>query len=183
MNILNDPRCLPAVLVLALAPVACSTEAEPAPQATEAAAKLVLSQDPGDAFGVVAARQKTVGERMTVQGRVHEMTKGFAMFVLMDESLEYCGQVDKSDKCETPWDYCCESKDTLASSRLLVEFRGEDGRPLPTPVVPETRLTDLLKVTGTLTEDEHGSIVLVADGLFRVERPNLPDYVHWPQPL
>jgi hypothetical protein len=32
-----------------------------------------------------------------------------------------------------------------------------------------------------LTKDEHGNFVLLAKGIFRVERPKLPDYVMWPE--
>ena len=46
--------------------------------------------------------------------------------------------------------------------------------------MPGTRLCDLVKVTGELVVDDNGNPVLVADGLFQVERPELPDYVKWP---
>ena len=53
--------------------------------------------------------------------------------------------------------------------------------PLATPSLPNTRLLDHVKVTGELTKDEYGNLVLLADGIYRIERPNLPDYVKWPQ--
>lgn len=154
-----------------------ATGAPPAPET----AKFVRSADPGAALGVVAAKAKGPQEHVVVEGRVHDITKGFAILKLMDTELDYCGQIDASDKCPTPWDYCCDSKEVRIAKSLLVELRGPDGRPLSTPSLPELRLCDLVKVSGRIDADEHGNLVLVADGYYRAERPSLPDYVQWPQ--
>ncbi len=173
------------LLALLAGLAACSNdegaEGAAAPAAASAAVQaLVLGSDPGEAVGVVAAKQAGASGRVVVEGRVHDITKGFAMLKLMDTSMEYCGQVDADDGCKTPWDYCCDAKAARVAHSLLVEFRGASGRPLTTPTMPGTRLCDLVKVTGELVVDDHGNPVLVADGLFRVERPELPDYVKWP---
>ncbi len=181
MKPFRNRRPSPLFLLPLLA--ACSQEpAGPdAPPASDALARFVVTADPGPALGVVAAKQKGAQQRVVVEGRVHDVTKGFAILKLMDASLDYCGQIDKSDTCPTPWDYCCDSKEDRLANSLLVEMRGPDGRPLTTPSLPNLRLCDLAKVTGELVEDEHGNLVLVADGLYRAERPELPDYVRWPQ--
>ena len=144
-------------------------------------AKVALSTDPGDALSVTAAKQKGATKMVVVEGRVRDITKGFAVMKLMDASLEYCGEVNKEDQCKTPWDYCCESSDTQLANSLLVEVRGADGQPLATPSLPATRLLDRVKVRGELRKTEHGNWVLVANGLFQVERPGIPDYVKWPE--
>ncbi|MCB9876006.1 MAG: hypothetical protein H6835_00250 [Planctomycetes bacterium] len=144
-------------------------------------AKFTLTADPGEALGVVAAKHQGEAEQVVVEGRVHDITKGFAMLKLMDTGLDYCGQVNKEDNCPTPWDYCCDSKDDRLANSLLVELRGADGRPIATASLPELRLCDLIKVRGALQKDAQGNPVLVASGVFRVERPQLPDYVEWPQ--
>lgn len=161
----------------------CSAEGAkqpPAPQAAAAVAKMVLAADPGDAIGVVAAKESGEAAKVVVEGRVHDMVKGFAVLKLMDTALHYCGQVDAED-CETPWDYCCDSPDRRKQHSLLVEFRDAAGKPIATPAMPNARHCDLVKVRGEMTVDEHGSHVLVADGIFQVERPELPDFVKWPQ--
>lgn len=163
---------------------ACSHDAGGnAPAAAPAAelAKFTLATDPGEAIGVVEAKRRGDAEVVVVEGRVHDVTKGFAMLKLMDTQLEYCGQVNKEDNCATPWDYCCDSKEDRMANSLLVELRSADGRPIVTTSWPEVRLCDLLKVRGTLQKDAQGSPVLVASGVFRVERPQLPDYVKWPE--
>jgi hypothetical protein len=175
-------RCLSLPLLLVL-PFACSDE-KPAPAEPQTGSTLSafeLAADPGDAIGVVAAKKQGPKDKVVVEGRVHEITKGFAVLKLMDTALEYCGQVNKEDKCKTPWDYCCDSKDDQIEHSLLVELRDADGRPLTAASLPNLRLCDLAKITGKLEQDEHGNTVLIADGLFRAERPTLPDYVKWPQ--
>lgn len=154
-----------------------ATSAPPNPEAT----KFVRSADPGTALGVVAAKAKGAQEHVVVEGRLHEIVQGLAILKLMDTELDYCGQIDESDKCPTPWDYCCDTKEERLAKSLLVELRGADGRPLSTPSLPELRLCDLVKVSGRLDKDEHGNLVLVADGYYRAERPTLPDHVKWPQ--
>lgn len=161
----------------------CSAE-EPkqpaAPKTNDAAARLVLQSDPGDAIGVVEAKENGQADGVIVEGRVHDMVKGFAVVKIMDTELKYCGEVHAED-CETPWDYCCDSPDRRKDNSLLVEFRDAAGKPIATPAMPNTRHCDLVKVRGKMTVDEHGSHVLVADGIFQVERPELPEFVKWPQ--
>lgn len=141
----------------------------------------VLQQDPGAALGVVAAKAAGPAAQVVVEGRVHDVTKGFAVLKLMDVELDYCGQVNKEDKCATPWDYCCDTPEDRLQKSLLVEVRGADGKPITTDVLPSARLCDLVKVRGKLEKDAFDNLVLIADGVFLVERPTLPDYIEWPQ--
>ena len=172
-------------LLLLLALGACGADAAtggpPSVAASPAMMKYVLAKDPGDAEGVKAAKTAGVVERVTVLGRIgRRIEKGFAMFTLVDTELPYCGEKNKEDKCTTPWDYCCE-EDKIPAYSLLVEVRGADGKPIATPALPDMRLLDLVKVTGKLVTDEHGNLSLLADGLFRVQRPKVRDGLLWPQ--
>jgi hypothetical protein len=156
------------------------TEPQPTPTA-DAAAAFALAADPGAAITVLEAKDKGPGDAtLVVQGRIQDITKGFAIVKLMDTELKYCGEVH-AEGCKTPWDYCCDTAEAHREHELLVEFRGPDGMPVETAGLPDTRLLDLMKVRGKMTENEHGSLVLVADGLWQVERPELPDGLNWPQ--
>ena len=146
-----------------------------------AAAKLALASDPGAALSVVDAKKQGPKDAVVVAGRVHDITKGVSVLKLMDKSLDYCGEIDKTDRCPTPWDYCCDTPDDRAANSLLVEFRNADGEPIATPALPNTRLCDHVKVRGKMVKDEHGNLVLLGDGIFQVQRPNLPDNIKWPQ--
>ena len=148
---------------------------------TDAGAAFVLEEDPGDAISVLAAKARGAADAtIVVQGRIYDITKGFGILKLMDTELKFCGE-EHAEGCKTPWDYCCNSIESHREHELLVEFRGKDGQPVETAGLPNTRLLDLVKVHGTMTENEHGSLVFVADGIWQVERPELPDDLHWPE--
>ena len=157
------------------------TAAPPAAAASPQVQKLLLAADPGAAEAVRAAKAKGARDQVVVFGRIASVLKGYAAFTLMDTGIPYCGEVDPKDHCKTPWDYCCESSTTRTANALLVEVRGDDGKPLATPGLPDLRLLDAVKVTGRLTADEHGNMVLQATGFFRTERPKVPDDLEWPQ--
>lgn len=168
---------------LCLVFAACSGNeaAKPAPAASPAIAALLLKAEPANALGVKAAKAKGTADQVVVTGRVASTLKGFAILSLMDTSLPYCGEKNKDDHCKTPWDYCCESKDTQVENRLAVEVRGADGKPLATPSLGEVRLLDELTVAGRLVKDDQGKLVLLATGWFRKARPELPSDLNWPQ--
>jgi hypothetical protein len=184
---MNMQQLLRPVLLLScttLLALACSGETSSAaapPEPSAAVKSFVLATDPGDAVGVVASKKAEGGKDVVVEGRIHEVTSGFAIFKLMDGAMPYCGETDPSDKCDTPWDYCCETKEDRKAQSLLVEMRDAEGRPLATPSLPDLRPCDLVKVRGAIEKDEHGNQVLVASGVFLADRPELPDYVKWPQ--
>jgi hypothetical protein len=149
--------------------------------ASPAVAALTLTKRPDGVLAVVAAKQKSPNDALAVTGRVASVVPGRAAFMLMDLALPYCGETNKGDTCKTPWDYCCESKETRTANSLLVEARGADGNPLTTPGLGDVRLLDQVTVTGKLVRDEHGNTVLVATGWMREARPELPDNLRWPQ--
>lgn len=151
------------------------------PPASPEAAKLHLAADPGSALAVVDAKQKGAQPEVVVTGRVASIVKGQFAFSIMDLSVPYCGETNKEDHCKTPWDYCCESKERIAANSLFVESRGADGKPIPTPGLPDLLLLDQVKVKGKLEADAHGNLVLLATGVWRADRPRLPDDVRWPR--
>jgi hypothetical protein len=154
--------------------------APPAPPPSAELQKLVLAADPGTAVGVLDAKLAGPADKVVLVGRIAKVTRPAAQFTLMDTEVPYCGETNKEDKCKTPWDYCCESSTTRTANSLVVEVRGADGK-VANGTLPDLREVDKVKVTGKLTKDEFGNYVLVATGLFRVERPTLPEYVVWPQ--
>ena len=180
---MNSLRRLSLGVVLSFA--ACGGESKgaggPPQPAAAPLASFVLATDPGEAIAVTAAKAAGVADKVVVTGRVASVVKGFAVFTLMDAALEYCGQVNKEDNCKTPWDYCCDSQEKRTAHSLLVEVRDGTGQPIATPALPDTRLLDLVEVRGKLQKDDHGNFVLVADGMFRVQRPDLPVDLKWPQ--
>lgn len=151
------------------------------PNPTAPDSPLTLASDPGKAMSVVEAKAAGKKEGVVVEGRVWELTDGWAMMKIMDASLDYCGEINKEDKCPTPWDYCCDTPDDRAAHSLLVKAIDEKGEALEVASMPGMRLVDKVKIRGDLTKDEHGNPVLIAKGIYRIERPTLPDYIKWPQ--
>ncbi|MCR9247970.1 MAG: hypothetical protein NXI31_23310 [bacterium] len=145
-----------------------------------AAKALVLTADPGDAMSVVDAKVDGPKDAAIVTGRIREISAGVFAFTLIDDELAYCGEVNPED-CKTPWDFCCDSPKTITANLMAVVAHDENGKLLKTPALPDLRNLDVVKITGKLTQDEHGNFKLIANGIYRVERPQLPDGLLWPQ--
>jgi hypothetical protein len=170
---------LPLVAVLVLG--GCGDDATTSSTDTTApAASLLLTADVGEAVGIIDAMANEPGTEIGVVGRVQEINRdGYAVFYLVDDSLEYCGRGKEQCGCKTPWDYCCD-EETMRAARMPIELRGDDGMPLKSDDLG-LRLLDLVAVKGTLEKTEEGGLVLLAqDGWYRRERPALPDGVQWP---
>lgn len=170
-------------LLFCLFAAACgNAETTKAPSPGPAAASQhVVAADPGPALGVVDAKLAGPKDEVIAHGRIQNLVKGFAVFTMMDTELPYCGETDKSDRCETPWDYCCEQQKTRTANSLVVELRSADGKPLPATALADLRLLDDVKAVGKLEKDADGNFTLVAKSLFRASRPELPTNVKWPQ--
>jgi hypothetical protein len=67
---------------------------------------------------------------LVVNGFIGGLRKPFAThratFVLADESLERCDEID-DDHCNTPWDVCCEDRNKVMLGTLTVQFTDTNG--------------------------------------------------------
>jgi len=174
-------KLLIPVLLLA----ACGGE-EKAPTSTKpsvppADSAWKMASDPGGALSVEEAKAKLPEGEVLVVGRIRKLMPGYAVFHLTDDVLEYCGEVNKTDTCETPWDYCCDPQDKVNALTLGVQFDGEGDLPKQADLTPDLRLCDLVVVRGTIEKDEHGNVTVHAKQFFRRDRPALPDYVRFPE--
>ena len=140
----------------------------------------LLDADIADAVGVKDAMGAEPGTAVSVFGRVQEINRdGYAVFYIVDDTINYCGRGKKSCGCETPWDYCCE-EDKMRVARMPVELRGDGGMPVKTDNLG-IRLLDLVAVKGTIQKTDEGGLVLLADnGWYPRERPILPEGLRWP---
>ena len=141
---------------------------------------LLLVQDPGEAVDIFDAREKKAGDEVTVVGRVQHIEKGFAALRLIDDDLEWCGRGDNPMKDHpSPWDYCCTDSKVFKSAILPVEVR-KDGEVLEIDNLGIRHL-DLIAARGTLEETEGGGLVLVTNGWYRRDRPDLGNRkIAWP---
>ena len=142
---------------------------------------LVIDVDPGKATTVVKAKSNGPSEGIIIEGRIFDITKGFALMKMMDLSMDYCGQLNKEETCPTPWDFCCDKQDDITAHSVLVKAVDASGETIEADSLANLRLLDEIKVKGELIKDDYGNLVLLATGWFRVERPDLPNYIKWPE--
>jgi len=95
-----------------------------------------LASVPADAKAVAEVKKSAAaGQEVVLTGRIggrkDPFVSGRAMFMLSDRSIPACNE-KHNDGCPTPWDYCCEPKETVLGGTLTVQIVGADGKPLKT---------------------------------------------------
>lgn len=98
-----------------------------------------------------------------IGGRVEPFVPGVAMFLLADAEMKTCDELHE-DKCPTPWDYCCEPRDSLKAKIATVQIIGDDGKPLRIELAGEHGLEPSAHVTiaGEVAQRDGGSLVINA---------------------
>ncbi len=115
---------------------ACKHEAAPATTtATPSQPVWQLASLPDNATSVAAVKYsakegETVAIRGRIGGSVKPLTAGSAVFVIVDGEVPHCGEMSDEDHCPTPWDYCCETRDSLNASSATIMLVDETGAPL-----------------------------------------------------
>ena len=130
---------------------------------------LILTAAPGDAKEVLALKGAKAGDEVVLRGkvggRVEPFVDGRAVFQVVDASIKSCKDLP-GDKCETPWDYCCEPDVNQKSA--TVQVAGADGKPLRTGLKGVGGLQPLSEVTikGTVVQaGEAGPLLVNATGI------------------
>ena len=172
-------RVFTATACLGLALTACEQEqaATETPAATSAKttlsalpAGLFVSTPPAGARGVgeVKADATATGEVVIhgrLGGRKEAFVNGVAVFLLADASMKSCNELH-ADSCPTPWDYCCEPRESLSAKTATIQVVGPDGKPVRTSLEGQHGLTPLTEVTvaGTVAlRDDAGTLVINAN--------------------
>lgn len=133
--------------------------------------KYLLKEEPTKAAAVIATREKAKDKEDVVVvgrigGRANPWVKGAAAFSIVDTSLKACSDIP-GDKCETPWDYCCEAN--LPKATLLVTIVDEttgqtvkqDARELL-----QVRELQTVVVEGKARRDKAGNVSIAASKIF-----------------
>lgn len=151
-------------------------ETKPAAQHTPAApaSNWLLAAAPEGAVSVTEAKSSAKeGEQIVLRGRVGgrktALTDGSAVFTVMDLAIPHCGE-NPTDACPTPWDYCCESPDTITANSATIQVIGADGQPITeSPATHGVAALDELIVVGTVGPRASSSVLTVrATGVYRV---------------
>lgn len=86
----------------------------------------VLASAPGDAVSILDAKASAKeGDEIVLRGRIGGRASPIAgdspVFTIVDLGLPYCGEVEE-EGCKTPWDYCCETPETVTRHSATVQI-------------------------------------------------------------
>ncbi len=131
----------------------------------------LAAEMPAGAIPVTEARRTArEGQQIVVRGRIggrrDPMTEGFAVFVMMDSALPACGE-----GCKKPWDYCCETPDTIMSNSATVQVVGNGDKALAVDLAEHGFAPlDEVVVIGTVAPPPADSVLIIhASKIHRVK--------------
>ena len=150
--------------------------AEPTAESAAAAAlpaKLFLDKAPDGAVELAAAKKSAKrGDEVIVRGRVagqkDPLAPNRAILTLLDASVKTCDQMP-GDSCPTPWDACCEPRESLQASTATIQVVDADGKPLKTTLRGTNGIDPLkeLVVVGKVTDaGDNNTLVINATALY-----------------
>ncbi|GEM_PF-2403356 len=134
---------------------------------------LFLKHPPPNAVEVRAARETVEqGAAIVLRGRIGGVPTPFArdraLFLLADRKLKLC-----TEGCRTPWDYCCEAKQTILSNLATIQISDGNGRPLKIDIQGVNGLTPAAEVivSGTVIQRTRNVFVVDARNIYVKPRP------------
>ncbi len=135
-------------------------------------AGLFLNKAPTGASDIAAVKTDVKAQgNIVVSGRIGGRAKPFvdgaAVFLLADLGMKPCNELH-GDRCKTPWDYCCEPRDSLTAKTATIQVIGSDGKPLRLGLEGRHGLHPLAKLTiagEIVPRDDVGTLVIIARGI------------------
>ncbi len=120
-----------------------------------ATASWLLASAPADAMPVGEIKQTAAeGDAVVMRGRLgglrEPISEGSPVFIVVDPAIPSCAEMGEEDHCPTPWDYCCEPRDSLTANSATVQLVGADGVLLETDVAASLEPLDEIIVVGTV---------------------------------
>ena len=87
----------------------------------------LLRDEPSDVADVIQVREQAAdGDDVAMVGRIggseNPWIDGLAAFSIVDRSLKACNDIE-GDRCPIPWDYCCETPESIAANTAPVQGR------------------------------------------------------------
>lgn len=177
--------CIAIVLAASAVLVSCDkkestteTPAASAPVATAPSATLtavLAAAAAGEPTAIHTLRTSAKpGDEVTVSGKVMGNEKPFvdgrSAFILGDtEVLTPCNE-NPDDKCSTPWDNCCDSKEDKKRGIATIQVVDADGRVLKEPIEGAGGLAKLssVTVTGKVAEGSSADSLIINASAIKV---------------
>ncbi len=133
----NLIRLFPLVLLTLAFPACGDAETntgggDPKPAAASFPDGLFVDAAPEGAIEIAdAVMNAKDGQEIVVSGRIGGRKKVFvdsrAIMLAIDNKLKHCPD---EEGCPTPWDYCCDTPETLLANTISVQVVDEKGAPL-----------------------------------------------------
>jgi len=103
----------------------------PPPDAQATTPTWLVAAMPTGAIPVAEAKQSArEGDRVVVRGRIggrrEPMNANVAVFVMIDPAIPHC----EIGVCKIPWDYCCETPESITTNSATVQLVGDNGKPM-----------------------------------------------------
>ncbi|MHC4710357.1 MAG: hypothetical protein ACYTA3_08015 [Planctomycetota bacterium] len=126
-----------SVLLMTTVLVGCGGSSTPDDHASArtspVATSWLLADMPAGAVPVLQAKQTArEGDQVVVRGRIggrsDPLSHDVAVFVMMDPVLPSCR--DRGGPCKKPWDYCCETPETITAHSATVQLVDDDRSPI-----------------------------------------------------
>ena len=126
---------------------------------------LLVSAPSNDRAVADVKSNATDGEQVTVRGyiggRLEPITHDSPVFVITDSSIPDCNRLHPGH-CDTPWDYCCETPESLAANTATVQLVDASGAPLNVdPIASGLDPLDEIIVVGTVAPRPDKSILTI----------------------
>ena len=159
-----------SVLLVALLTTGCGEEEKTSsPKISVDHTSWLLDSAPPGAIDVAAvkasaAESDTVVVRGRIGGRKQPISADSGIFILIDPSLLACSELPE-DTCATPWDYCCETPESITTNAATIQLRDQSGKSISFDSGVLTPL-DTVIVTGTVApRPNNETLVIYASGV------------------
>ncbi|MGI8908296.1 MAG: hypothetical protein ACR2IE_17620 [Candidatus Sumerlaeaceae bacterium] len=145
-----------------------ASSAPKAPPSPELAKVVLASGAPQQTIGVAQAKKEIKdGDPIALVGRVKDFVEGQAVFTVMDSKIPSCSD-NPGDKCPTPWDYCCETKETVTVNSATVKIVGDGTAALKGNLHGVNSIDHLTTVVaeGKAQRDPAGNLTVLANRVY-----------------
>lgn len=142
--------------------------AAPAKEASAALTAVLATPPTGEPQSIHLVRSSAKpGDEITLSGRImgnaNPFVEGRAAFILGDPKVLTACNDTPGDKCETPWDACCDSPEDKKRGIATIQIVDAEGRVLKESVEGVGGLEKLatVTVTGKVAEGSSADLLIV----------------------
>jgi hypothetical protein len=133
---------------------------------------VLLATAPSDATSLAEAKANaSIGDEVIfkarIGGRGEPFTEQAAILLVVDRSMPTCLDLHGPKGCSTPWDYCCEPRESLLQNLATVQLVDEAGRPLRMSLNGTRGMAPMkhIIVVGTVSQSDGPAFVINASGI------------------